>query len=188
MDILSLNVGAAFEATAQGSIAEVYSPPRVVPHAEKAGFMPGRSLYLTVNDEDGQPHDFSRHECREKARRLIHKTKPLLLIGSPMCTWFSVLQNLNRKHMSEEEWNRAYKKAVEHIKFVFELYDIQVRSGRCFLHEHPATATICPLQVVTEFCTPYPHLYAVTSSMCQFGLTSTGPGEKSFRRSNSPVG
>ena len=172
MDILSLNVGSAFEVTAQGSIAEIYSPPRIVPHAEKAGFMPGWSLDLTVKDEGGQPYDFSKHECREKARKLIHKTKPLLLIGSPMCTWFSVLQNLNKKHMSKENWQKAYNNAVEHIKFVFELYDTQVRNGRYFLHEHPATATSWKLPVVTQFCARYPHLYAVTMNMCQFGMTT----------------
>ena len=129
MDILSLNVGSAFEVTAQGSIAEIYSPPRVVPHAEKVGFMPGWSLDLTVKDENGQPYDFSKHECREKARRLIHKTKPLLLVGSPMCTWFSALQNLNKKHMSRSDWQKAYNNAEEHNKFVFEFFDIQVRGG-----------------------------------------------------------
>ena len=64
---------------------------------------------------------------------------------------------------------------MEHIKFVFELYDMQVRSGRYFLHEHPAQATSWRLPVVTEFCARYPHLYAVTADMCQFGLTTPGP-------------
>ena len=127
---------------------------------------------LTVTDDQGQPWDFSKHECREKARQLIHKTKPLLLVGSPMCTWFSLLQNLNKKHMSPEDWNKGYRKATEHIKFVFELYDIQVRSGRYFLHERPATATSWRLPVVTEFCARYPHLYAITMDMCQFGMTT----------------
>ena len=51
--------------------------------------------------------------------------------------------------MSKEDWQQAYNKAAEHIKFVFELYDMQVRSGRYFLHEHPATATSWTLPVVT---------------------------------------
>ena len=89
-----------------------------------------------------------------------------------MCTWFSVLQNLNKKHMNKEDWQRAYNNAVEHIKFVFELYDTQVQNGRYFLHEHPASATSWNLPVVTEFCARYPHLYAVTMNMCQFGMTT----------------
>ena len=152
MDIMSLYVGASYDVTAQGSISEIYFPPRIAPQAEKAGFSPGWSLDLAVTDDQGQPWDFSKHECREKARQLIRKTKPWLLVGSPMRTWFSLLQNLNKKHMSPEDWNKGYRKATEHIKFVFELYDIQVRSGRYFLHEHPATATSWRLPVVTEFC------------------------------------
>ena len=86
MDILSLNVGSAFLVD-KGSISEIYSPPRIEPHAVKAGFPPGWSLDLTVNDEHGQPWDFSKHECREKARQLIRKSRPMLLVGSPMCTY-----------------------------------------------------------------------------------------------------
>ena len=134
-------------------------PPRGLrPRLKKAGFSPGWSLDLTVTDDQGQPWDFSKHECREKARQLLHKTKPLLLVGSPMCTWFSLLQNLNKKHMSPEDWNKGYRRAVEHIKFVFEIYDIQMRSGRYFLHEHPATATSWKLPVVTDFCAKIPAL------------------------------
>ena len=112
MDILSIHVGSAFDVTAKGSISGIYSPPHIVPHAERAGFAPGWSLDLTVNDDQGQPYDFSKHECREKARQLIYKTKPLLFVGSPMCTWFSLLQNLNKKHMSQEDWQKAYRRAV----------------------------------------------------------------------------
>ena len=82
-----------------------------------------------------------------------------------MCTWFSLLQNLNKKHMSPEEWKKGYRRAVEHVEFVFELHDIQVRSGMYLLYEHPATATSWKLPVVTEFCARYPHLYAITMDM-----------------------
>ena len=40
IDIISLHVGAAYDATAKGSISEIHSPPRIVPQAEKAGFAP----------------------------------------------------------------------------------------------------------------------------------------------------
>ena len=76
---------------------------------------------------------------------------------------------------------------------MFELYDIQVRGGMYFLHEHPAQATSWTLPVVTEFCARYPHLYAVTAAMCQFGLETTGsdgetrPAQKLTRwLTNSP--
>ena len=105
-DILSLNVGSAFLAD-KGSSSEIYSSPRIAPHAVKAGFPPGWSLDLTVNDEHGQPWDFSKHECSEKARQLIRESRPMLLVGSPMCTWFRVLQNLNKPRMDAADWKKG---------------------------------------------------------------------------------
>ena len=106
--------------------------PRIAAHAETQGFAPGWSLALTTSDEQGRTWDFSRHDCRERARKLLRKTRPLLLVGSHMCTWFSVLQQLNKCKKDPEEWEKGFQRAVEHIKFVFELYDMQVRGGRYF--------------------------------------------------------
>ena len=138
------------------------------------GVLPGFALDLTTHDDDGRHWDFDEEEMRNRAWRKIKEAQPLPLVGSPMCTWFSVLQQLNKGKKDPEEWEQGFQRAVEHIKFVFELYDMQVRGGRYFLHEHPATATSWKLPEVVEFCARYPHLYAVTSAMCQLGLTTTG--------------
>ena len=97
-----------------------------------------------------------------------------------MCRWFSILQNLNKPKMDPKVWEYNLRQAEAHIKFVFELYDMQVRGGRYFLHEHPAQASSWKLPVVVDFCFRYPHLYAVTSNMCVFGMTTPlrgGDGE-----------
>ena len=61
---------------------------------------PGFAFDLTVADpDDGQPWDFSRRDKREKARRMLREQKPILLIGSPMCTQFSTWQYLNYSKM-----------------------------------------------------------------------------------------
>ena len=88
-----------------------------------------------------------------------------------MCTWFSLLQGWNRRRQPEAVWQEGFQKAVAHMKFVFELYEFQVQGGRYFLHEHPAQATSWKLPEVVSFCARYPHLYAVTGAMCQYGLT-----------------
>ena len=47
-------------------------------------FVPGWSLDLTRDDPaTGQPWDLSKHSARERVRKLVRDTKPLLLIGSP---------------------------------------------------------------------------------------------------------
>ena len=50
---------------------------------------PGFALDLTVVDpEDGSPWDFCKKEKRDKARKMQREQRPILLIGSPMCTAF----------------------------------------------------------------------------------------------------
>ena len=83
---------------ARAIIAEVYSPPRVTAAAgrlPKYGLQPGLALDITVNDETGQPYDFSIKDQRTKAELLIEEQQPMLLIGSPMCTAFSAIQAIN---------------------------------------------------------------------------------------------
>ena len=75
-------------------ISEAYSPPRVTKMLEKLPsqeIAPGFALDLTTADEHGEPWDFSKGRMREKAKSLLEGTKPMTLVGSPvcneLCTW-----------------------------------------------------------------------------------------------------
>ena len=159
---------------AQGAVCEVYSPPRVAPVGEKAGFGPGWSLDLTTSDAAGRVWDFDDDACRQRARKLVRETRPLLLIGSPMCTWFSQLMTFNGARVKPEEYRANFQRACRHLAFVFELYEMQVAGGRYFLHEHPAGASSWKQKVVIDFMMKTPNLFTVTSHMCQFGMTAEG--------------
>ena len=50
---------------------------------------------LTGHEEKGMPRDFNDPTQRKKAEAMIDLQEPHLLIGSPMCTAFSHIQNLN---------------------------------------------------------------------------------------------
>ena len=79
-------------------VSEVNSGPRVTAAAKqhpRFGCIPGLAFHLTVNDENGEAWNFSIPAMRKKAEILIGHEQPLLRIGSPMCTAFSHLQNLN---------------------------------------------------------------------------------------------
>jgi hypothetical protein len=65
----------------------------------------------------------------------------MFLIGSPMCTVFSTLQALNAASRDPADVRREYLRAMIHLRFVCELYDMQMQEGRYFLHEHPHAAT-----------------------------------------------
>ena len=100
----------------------VYSPPRVAPLGGSVGLAAGWSLDLTTHDSKGRAWDFDDEECRQRARNLVRRTKPLLLIGSPMCTWFSSLMGLVKLRVDEETFQENYRRAVRHLESAFELY------------------------------------------------------------------
>ena len=104
-------------------ITELYSPPRVTEMAVRIGLSAGFAMDLTTVDDQGRPWDFSQEECRSRAKAAIAASKPLLVIGSPMCTAYSVMQNLNPWTDQAAE---ARKAADGHMKFICEVYRQQV--------------------------------------------------------------
>ena len=125
-------------------VSEIYSPPRVTAAAKllpELRCIPGFALDLTTADENGRSWDFDIAENRRRAREMVLTQKPMLLIGSPMCTAFSAWQHINRKKRDPSVVSREYVRAMVHIRFCMELYKLQMDDGRYFLHEHPASAT-----------------------------------------------
>ena len=173
-------LGVLRDASMMGSphVSEIYSPPRVCALADKFGMRPGFSLDLTVCDAQGNPWDFDKVEMRKKARELVREQKPTLLIGSPMCRAFSLLQGLNKLRIGPEKWKAMIEHGRMHLEFMCELYHIQAGAGRYFLHEHPAGASSWK-EDCTQRCMRLPRSTVVQSDLCGFGMTSQdmhGPG------------
>ena len=94
-------------------VAEVYSPPRVTAQARRFQLQPGEAMDLTTG------WDFRRKEDRQRAEQYIQEQRPLLLIGSPMCTMFSSLQRFAPwNEGKQQQWVEDRK----HLRFVAELY------------------------------------------------------------------
>ena len=102
----NINVGFVQAVMEEMDVAEVYSPPRIADMAKKMGLRAGWSLDLTTCDESGKPWDFRDEAMRNQAARKVIRDQPLLLIGSPPCTDWCQLMNLNWASMSEEETAR----------------------------------------------------------------------------------
>ena len=159
-------------AMGHADVAEIYSPPRVTSLAEKYGMLPGFALDITVTDpDDGLPWNFDKLSKRKKAIQLIKTQSPKLLIGSPMCTAFSIIQGLNKGRMRPENWDKMRKHGKKHLKFACELYKIQHSAGRYFIHEHPDTANSWEEHCVQQVMN-LKGVVTVKSHMCQFGMTS----------------
>ena len=173
-------------------ISEIYSPPRVT-HAAKMlpglGLLPGFALDLTTTNAQGEAWDFDDVSKQQEAWDLIEKQKPLILVGSPMCTAFCAWQKLNQQRRDLEIVEQELRKATMHMEFVCRLYKAQVEAGRYFLHEHPATASSWELRCIKEVL----HLDGVDvthGDQCQYGQRSIegSPIKKGIRwMSNAPA-
>ncbi len=102
----------------KNDVSEIYSRPRVTANATSLGLSPGFALDLAVVDaDDSMPWDFDVPAMCNKAFEIIRAEKPKLLIGSGMCTAFSLLQNLSRQKGNVEEKKRLLVRAIKHGKF-----------------------------------------------------------------------
>lgn len=170
-------------------ITEVFSPSRVNQLASKFGLtsrtsesafivlnkkmfglVPGASLDLRT----GWNFDLETH--RRKAWKLLHASKPNVVIGSPPCTFFSNLQELNKHiHRDDPAWMANFeagkKAATKHIEFCILIYRHQINHGRHFLHEHPWGANSWKLPRV-ESLLQDKRVGVVEGHMCRFDMTS----------------
>ena len=155
-------------------VGEVYSPPRVVPYCQRKGLSGGWSLDKLVTDSRGKPWDFDDPARRRDAEKLIRKTRPKLLIGSPMCTYFSNIMNLAKLRMAPGEFERRLEHAVDHLRFMFSLFELQISLGGYIFFEHPKNATSWALDFV-QLMKSRPGMQLIEAHMCRFGMTGRDP-------------
>ena len=153
-------------------VSEVFNPGRFTRHCNRYGLTPGHAFDLTLCDpDDGQPWDMNVPDKRVKAHWIIEKEEPWLLIGSPMCKAFSKLMALNWSRMDPEQAKVLIKECVDHLKWSFQLYEMQRRRGKFFLHEQPWGAWSWHFDFVQELMQKPDVLY-VKGAQCPFGQWS----------------
>ena len=163
-------------------VAEIYNPPRVTAMARSMGMRAGWSLDLTTQDSDGRRWDFNELEMRNRAIRKIAKDQPLFLIGSPMCTAFSCMNRISYVKMPKEEVEARMAHGRRHLEVCAKLYATQWRSGRYFLHEHPAESSSWQEDCIVKVSQRHGVL-RVVGDQCRYELTSNdgqriGPARK----------
>ena len=123
------------------SIQRRASPRRGGARHARFGAIAGLVLDLTCCEEDAVRWGSNLQKRRDKAERLIDEQRHLMLIGSPMCTAFSNLQNTNKARRDPEVLRAELGRARVHLQWCCKLYRKQLESDAYFLHEHPAYAT-----------------------------------------------
>ena len=84
--------------------------------------------------------DFRKAEDRRRARALVLKDRPGLLIMSPPCTLSSQFQHLSPYFLPKVRDPAAWAEAISLVEFSLELAEVQRRDGRSFVFEHPQHA------------------------------------------------
>ena len=95
----------------------------------------------------------------------------MLLIGSPERRRYSTWQAYNDVRRDPQQIRREKVRALVHMQFVCELYDMQHAAGRYFLHEHPSTASSWNLRCIRRIM-KLEGVNRIRSDQCQFGQTS----------------
>lgn len=66
---------------------------------------------------DSKHWDFIDPEMRNRAARKVLQDRPVLLIGSPMCTVYSAMNHINHARMPKEVVEQRFKGARIHLEF-----------------------------------------------------------------------
>ena len=86
---------------------------------------PGWVLDIKVAREDGEPWDLGKPKNQREAEAMVDKTAPRLLVGSPMFTMFSRMQNISYERMGRDVWDARMAAAEEHMRFAVKMYEKQ---------------------------------------------------------------
>ena len=89
----------------------------------------------------------------------------------PPCTACSSLMNMNYAQWTDEQINDFLTEARVHVHVVLSMYELQLKAGRNFLHENPATATPWRDPVMVKF-RAHSKVQTDIGDQCQYGLTT----------------
>ena len=161
-------------------VSEVFSPRRFQPEAQRCGVERGRAYDLILGN------DFLDVDQRRKCRGELEKQRPGLLVVSPPCVMYSMLQYLGvtggrDARMADPEWRQRRVGAQVLFDFAMELCRDQVRRGGLFLHEHPWCCDSWS-EGTAQQMKQMPGVVVVRGDQCQFGLTDHA-GEPMRKRS-----
>jgi len=119
------------------TVAELYNPNRFKDRLDRYGLCPGQAFDLKLG------HDLTSAGMRQEVRRYVQQMKPGLVVISPPCTLFSLLQNLTKRSPDPETNPGFLRKLIEAkvlLRFGIEIAFEVLKYGGSFLFEHPLTS------------------------------------------------
>ena len=106
-------------------VTELFSPPRVnaqIRETDDAKIEAGTSFDLIVDRHSGKSWDFLKAEHRRRCWQRLKDEDPWVVIGSPPCTAFSILnRGLNRDRGQPERRDRQMTEAKVLMNFALSV-------------------------------------------------------------------
>ena len=155
-------------------IAELFSPPRIVPMAQERGLQVQKDHVFDL--EAGW--DVRKKSCRDHFREFQRKKKPGMLMESPECKAYSQLMNVNWGRMNPSQVRQIISEGKLMWDFAVEAAEEQYESGDYFAIEHPARATSWSTPRIQRLLAQ-PGVALIEFDMCAFNLSVVQGGELS---------
>ena len=115
-------------------VAEAYSMPRVTKLAQEMGHESAGAYDINNG------FDFTTQADRRRCFEELVRMDPDVLLVSPPCGPFSIIQELNYPKMGQRRAIIMLAEGVSHLEFAMKLFQWQVMRGRLAIFEHPATS------------------------------------------------
>jgi hypothetical protein len=176
----------------KADVVEIFSQPRIAQESALRKYngtqlVAGWSLDLTMrNPSTGRPWDLSDRQTQKEVRDMVVRDRPFMLIGSPPCTAFSVLQGLNNHKRDPSIVAKELADACAHVAFCFELYEIQRKAGRFFMHEHPSSASSWSRPEVLQMLLRQ-DVELIEVDMCSFGMAANDEHGEALVRKRTKI-
>ena len=161
-------------------LAELFCPGRFAEVASAFHLIPGTAFDLRIGWDLCTAH--GRQECWQQ----LHREMPLVVIGSPPCSSFSVLQALNK---DTDKRRAAMKEGLRFVQFCCSVYRWQLDRGAGFLHEHPWAASSFQLPCIQDL-RRRTEVQLVRCDQCAFGQAAwhQGPSGWEWRLARKRTG
>lgn len=157
------------EETYAVDVSEVFSPPRITKEAERQRLVTGGAYDLKTG------FDLSKEQDRGRMWQELEEDEPELVVGSPPCTAFSLLQELNYRAMDFEKAKAKVMDGLEHLDTTVEVCEWQDDNGRLFLFEHPKTSRAFQEERMVKLM-QRPGVWVCHVDMCAYGMNVDGEG------------
>merc|ERR1711884_251478 len=124
-----------------------------------------------MGEADGAPLDFDQDWIQEKAVEKVIREEPDVVMISPECKAFCVLQQWNHPRMTvvSVEWHA--ERSIKHLSFAVLIALLQYHAGRYFALEHPAAARSWGIDVLQSLV-QIPGVKTDTFDLCMLGMES----------------